>query len=385
MIPFIKSVIEQFGGRIAGSQEEHDAQLFVQEEFAKYCDKVDWHEFEAAITGKFSSLKIFCITYLISNLLYGHNVVLGSILALINTILFIGYFVNGQNWLDFLFKKKKSWNVTGSIEPIENVQSTIIVAGHIDSVWEFQWWYKLKSIGGLLTTLAGILIVLQGLIFTVSLILSSFDHTLPKVFYVIKTVFLILTPVLITFFFIHGKHKVDGAIDNLTGVAMALEMAKNFSKNKLKYTRLKVVSFGSEETGLRGSHEYVKEHLELLKQENALLLNIDTIKNLEDLTIVDRETNMLVKYPEDVIHRMEEAFSQNKVKPTRTALPIGATDGASFDRAGLPAISIIALTTKKFDPSYHTRLDTIEYLDPRGINKLKEILITFIENWDRAN
>lgn len=43
-------------------------------------------------------------------------------------------------------------------------------------------------------------------------------------------IFLLCTPILIVYFDMHGDIVVDGALDNLTGVAMAVEMAKVFRK-----------------------------------------------------------------------------------------------------------------------------------------------------------
>ena len=66
----------------------------------------------------------------------------------------------------------------------------------------------------------------------------------------------------------HGDNPVHGACDNLSGVSIAFDMLKHFAdpnekgKSTLKNTRIKFVSFGSEETGLTGSTQYVKEKAE---------------------------------------------------------------------------------------------------------------------------
>ena len=384
MISFIESVISQFGGRIAGSKEERDAQEFAKQTLASYCDEVEWHEFQAYLTSKFHALKGFCIVFVIGLILFKINVFVATIVALANSVLFFGHFVSYKGWLDYLYKKKGSVNVIGKIEPKGEVKSTLIISGHMDSVWEFQWWYKLGHIGGLLTTFSGALIALQGFIYLVASIFYLVNGSLPIAFVWIWLAQIILTPILVTFYSMHGSKKVDGAIDNLSGVAIAVEMAKVFGgENRLNNTRLKLISFGSEETGLMGSLEYVKDHVAELKQENAAVINVDTIRNKELLSIVTAEVLPMIKYPREMVEKMEVAFEKANTKYKKVRLPIGATDGASFSNQNIPAVSIVGLTVDKFDPNYHTRRDCLENLEPEGIEALRQVIIEFIKDWDK--
>ena len=86
--------------------------------------------------------------------------------------MFLGHFVTYRHWLDFLFKKKTSYNVIGDIEPIQTATSTIIISGHIDSVKEFKWWYRLKHAGAVLSVIAGFLFPLL----SVFMVLAIFVH-----------------------------------------------------------------------------------------------------------------------------------------------------------------------------------------------------------------
>ena len=381
MIDFIKAIVNRHGGRIAGSPEERAAQKDVQDILAQFCDKVEWHDFEAKLKSKFQSLKLFCFTYLLALIVFYFNPLFGLILAGINGLIFLFYFVRYGKILNFLYKSYSSCNVVGTIEPLEEATSTIMVAGHIDSVYEFQWWYKLKNLGGYLTTLSGLLLTIQGLLLVLDYFVVRSGH--PSVIWYICCA---LSPVLITMYAMHGKVKVDGALDNLTGVAMAIEMGKVFrGDNKLKHTRLRCMSFGSEETGLKGALAYVKDHKQELIDQNTTLINVDTITRKRNLTIVKGEINPGVFYPKDLVEKMESAFKNRDVDYKKINLPIGATDAAAFAFDKIPAVSIVGLETSRFDPTYHTREDKLENLDTEGINALRDILIDFIEEWDLNN
>ncbi|CAN5237920.1 hypothetical protein BH09BAC1_BH09BAC1_16680 [soil metagenome] len=381
MIAFIETVISRFGGRLAGSQEEAAAQQFVKEHLDSLGAPAELQPFRAALRAKFIALKLFTALFFISMALYWYSIPAATILALINGLLFFGHFVTYRNWLDFLFPQMESSNVHATLEPQGPVTQTIVVAGHIDSVREFQWWYHLKNIGGYLTILGGALYVLQGIIFLAIWLIGG---TWGDVAWIILAV---LSPATFSMAAMHGKRVVDGAIDNLTGVAMAVEMAKVFGsvergKSRLQNTRLRLVSFGSEECGLRGSTAYVKQNKTQLIKENALLINIDTIKEKHHLSIINGEINTRVRYNKGIVSALNQAFADSGIPVKNITLSVGATDASSFGMQNLPAVSIIGMSSTEFDPCYHTRLDKLENLNPDGIESLKSVLVNFIEGWD---
>ncbi len=381
MMLFIETVISRFGGRLAGSKEEAAAQAFVKEHFQSLGAVAELQPFKAALTAKFLALKIFTVIFFVSLGLYWFSLPAATVLAFVNGILFFGHFLTYRNWIDFLFPQMESSNVHATLEPQGEVTQTIIVAGHIDSVREFQWWYHLKNFGGMLTILAGALYVLQG---PVLLILWLTGVAWADIVLIVLAV---LSPATFSMYAMHGKQVVDGAIDNLTGVALAIEMAKVFGngeagKSRLKNTRLRLVSFGSEECGLRGSTAYARQNRQQLLKEKALLVNVDTIKDKQHLSIITSEINTRVRYGKTVVAALNQAFADSGVPVKHINLSVGATDGSSFGMQGLPAVSIIGMDSTQFDPCYHTRLDKLENLDPEGLESLKTVLVNFIEGCD---
>jgi hypothetical protein len=377
MIDFIQDVISRFGGRYFGSEQEKKAQYYTAEVMKKYCDRVDVEEFQSPLEAHFQALKIFCVLYVIVLVQIRIDIRIAAVLGILNTILFLGHFVTYRHWLDFLFPNKPSWNVIGDVEPMETATSTIIIAGHMDSVKEFKWWYRLKQTGAVLSVIAGIQISLLGLYALLAVFITA------AWFSYIWWLFLLLTPVLIVFYDMHGKEVVDGASDNLSGVAVAVEMAKVFSVNKLKNTRVRVISFGSEEAALRGSFAYAKKHKQQLLDEKAFLFNLDSMKDLEHLTVVSSEINTLVFYKNEYLQLVENAFKATNTAYKKLPLGVGATDASAFHIHGLPAIAVIGMDSEHLDPTYHTRLDKIECLNPETMEAMKRVLVNFIETWDK--
>ncbi|MCB9256417.1 MAG: M20/M25/M40 family metallo-hydrolase [Chitinophagales bacterium] len=374
---FIESIVEQFGGRYYGSKEEKAAQEYVQKSLEEFCDTTEIRSFESALGAHFEALKIFVVVHLFLIFLMPFNYLLTMGLALLNSLLFIGHFVTYRHCLDFLFPKKTSYNVIGEVLPELEIKQSIIFAGHIDSVKEFKWWYKLKDFGIALTVIASFSLALFGVF---SVFAFFFQNSLATS--IIWWVFVIISPSLLVLFDMHGQEVVHGVNDNLTGVALSFELGKYFSKNRLKHTKIKVISFGAEEAGLRGAFAYAKENKALLLKENSLLVNVDTIKDLEHLCIATNELNTLSFFDKGLIAKLKQSFDAKGVSVKTLPLTVGASDASAFMMNGLPALSLIGMTTEKLDPTYHTRLDNLDNFDPKALEKLKEVLIHFVEEID---
>lgn len=378
MEELIKDIITKFGGRYYGSPEEKQAQEYMQTQFKGFCDRTEIVAFNSALEGHFQALKIFVVAHLAVLILIKFSPLAAMVLGLVNMVFFMGHFVTYRHWLDFLFPKKISYNVVGDIEPKEAPTSTLIFAGHIDSVKEFKWWYHLKQTGVVLTVIASFSIPVLGLFSVFAYLFSG-----SAVIYYLWIFFLLLSPSLIVLFDMHGKEVVHGANDNLTGIALSTELGKHFAANRLKNTRIRIISFGAEESGLRGAFDYVKSNKQILLKENALLINLDTIKDEEFLTIASNELNTLSFFDKTLIKEMQAAFAAENVPVKTLPLTVGASDASAFIINGVPALSLIGMTTEKLDPSYHTRLDNMEHLNPKAMQTLKKVLIRFTEKRDQ--
>ena len=90
--------------------------------------------------------------------------------------------------------------------------------------------------------------------------------------------FVLLAPITVVYFSLHGPTLVDGAIDNLSGLAIADAVGRHFAQARaqgggLRRTRLRLISFGSEEAGLKGSYAYARAYAGQLRAEGAVLFD----------------------------------------------------------------------------------------------------------------
>jgi hypothetical protein len=75
---------------------------------------------------------------------------------------------------------------------------------------------------------------------------------------------------------ISWSYTSDGAIDNATGVALSLQLAKQISKEKLKHN-YRILLVGSEESGLRGSRSHVARLSDSISNNIFYVINSDVI------------------------------------------------------------------------------------------------------------
>ncbi len=386
MITLITEIIEKFGPRPSGSEAERNAQLFIVEKCREVTGNVQLLVFKAYLNARFGKLKYYCGVYVLCLAIYFLSPVAALVISFLNVMTFVLDFMTYRTVFGkFPGPEMKSWNVEATLEPQKEVKSTIIVSGHIDSVYEFKWWYKFGQHGAHLTILGGTLLALFPVFSLFTIIFPEGNWHLYGIL-----AFVVLSPALLTYFDMHGKNPVDGACDNLTGVAVAYEIFKSFAlpdangKSVLKNTRLKFVSFGSEETGLTGSQKYVEQKFCELKNENAHLINIDSIRVPEEVCIVKKEVMSGTSYSKMLIDKLQKSFSNKNIPIKTGSTPIGGTDGVFFARAGLHAVSIIGLSMEKLDPTYHTRRDVIENLNPVALENVKQGVAEFVRQWDTS-
>jgi hypothetical protein len=376
---FVGHFIDTFGPRRAGSEAETKAQHFLSEELQRFCDEVSIEPFDAALRAKFRSLRWFTAGFVLALVLPYWSLPAALILAAINAVLYVFHFVLFHAVLDPLFPKLRSHNVVGTIEPKEQAESTLIFSGHMDSTPEFIWWYWFKGWGARMMVFAGFSWLLLPLFYAVALAVG-FSVWMSSPWWV----FVALSPLSLAFFFIHGKRIVPGAQDNLSGVAVAYEVARRLANgDRLERTRIRVVSFGSEECGLKGSGAYATRYKQQLLKENAHVINLDGILDIENMFVIEREVMAMQTHHRPLIDAMLDAFERNGLPRRPGTIPIGGTDASSFSARGIPATSIVGLPMGQLHPTYHTRLDTLDCLDPVTMDRMSTLLVDFARTWDQ--
>ncbi len=375
---FVGHFIDTFGPRRAGSEAETKAQHYLSDELRSFCDNVTVEPFDAALRAKFLSLRLFTLGFAIALVLPYWSLTAALVVGFLNAVGFLFHFVLFHAVLDGLYRQRRSHNVIGTIEPTGTAETTLLFAGHMDSTPEFIWWYWLKGWGARMMVFAGFSWLLLPLYYSIALVAGwSVWVSVPW------WVFVALSPLSLAFFFIHGKRVVPGAQDNLSGVAVAFEVGRRLANGgRLERTRIRVVSFGAEECGLKGSGAYAKRYKEQLKAENTHVINLDGIMEIDHMFVIQRELMAMQTHHTPLVDKLLESFERAGLPPKRGTIPIGGTDASSFSARGIPAASIVGMPMGQLHPTYHTRLDTLDCLDPVTMDRISSVLEDFARTWD---
>jgi hypothetical protein len=380
---FIVDMIERFGPRPGGSEAETAAQRHFRQLLASFCHTTHEQPFRTVVRGKFLSLRLYTLGFWAALTLAWWRVDVALLVSAVCALVLLLDFLLYVPLTDVLYRKRESRNVFGDVEPLGDTRLTVILSGHMDSTREFIWWYRLGHWGGPLTVLA----VASQLLFPAALagmlVAGVFAlATAPTWAIGLWGIFLVFSPLSIILFSIHGKNTVPGAQDNLSGVAVAYETARALAEQPLQHTRIRVVAFGTEEGGLRGSKAFVKQYGTELLNSATVVINLDGILDAEHVNLITHEPYMRARYCQATLQGLAGTFREHGREPNLRTLPIGATDGAPFARKGIPAVSVVSFSMKRLHFTYHTRHDVPEHVQPEALQQTHQALVRYIRSLD---
>jgi aminopeptidase YwaD len=177
---------------------------------------------------------------------------------------------------------------------------------------------------------------------------------------------------------------VPGAVDNLSGSALAVAMCRFLVKNPTYIppdTEIRFVSFGSEEAGLRGSRRYVERHLDELKRLDARLLNFEMVAHPE-ISIYTSDVNGTVKTSPEMVGSAVAAAKRAGVPHKIRSASLGtATDAGPFSRAGLKATTLIPFKMPQQQIAfYHQKRDRPEVLTIEPLLNVLKLAFEWVRN-----
>ncbi|MFX1328833.1 MAG: M28 family metallopeptidase [Promethearchaeota archaeon] len=407
MYEFIEKICNEIGPRESGTEQEILAGNIIEEELKKFCDEIHQEEYISSPHAFLGGIRYAASLVLVSILLYWLSLLVDlkmlliseiysfifMIIAVILIIISISYFIlevmKYHEVFDFLFPKKKSKNVIGTINPSGDLKHSIIFSAHHDSAFEFNTFYYLKRFGQIIINVGYLIVVIIFIVVILKIILQLLSIELPILYFSFGVLFIIFSPIGLVYILFHTYHPVLGAFDNLSGVSAVLGIGKYLSENKdnpnifPKHTKIYLISFAGEEAGLRGSKRYIITHFKNLKEEETIVINMDSIGKKEVVVIHDREPGIGAKHDPKIYKPLFEIAK--KVNPNAKISPLafGATDGAAFSKKRIPAVSMGSLNLKdELVPYYHTRLDTPEVIEKEALGQFVAICLEFLKYVD---
>ncbi len=383
----ITNICNSFGPRPCGSDSEKYAQEQMIKDVEPFCDSVTRETFKvnpkafmsfvphagaclmgatainlATAFGKGSKLKAL-----------GSAALMGGALSGI-----VGEFLLYKKMYDPLFKEETSGNVIAVRKATGETKRRIIISGHSDSAPEWTYTYKLGSHGVL--AVAGYAVA--GLGYTAATTAALLAGKKAKKMALGQLAFLPAYAGL--FKFVNHNNYVDGANDDLTGCYISAAVMKYLSDNDIRFENTEVVSImtGGEECGLRGAKAYFEAHPELKNDGvETIFIGLDNIRDGDFMMIYEKDMTGMVQNDKDVCALLKNAGLKQGEDIPIGAIPLGSTDAAAASQAGIKAASLVAM-----DPAparyYHTRLDTADILIPEVMDKVLNIVLQAVYDFD---
>jgi len=161
---------------------------------------------------------------------------------------------------------------------------------------------------------------------------------------------------------IASRTVVPGANDNVSGVAVVLELARALRERPVKGVRVLLVSTGSEESFMEGMRGFARRHFPSLPPERTEVVCLDSVGSPELILIEGEGMLRMHDYTPELRDRIAAVAARAGVH-LRRRLRLGlATDGLIALKAGYPSAAIGSVTKYKLPLNYHSQRDTADAL-----------------------
>jgi hypothetical protein len=155
---------------------------------------------------------------------------------------------------------------------------------------------------------------------------------------------------------LHGV--VPGANDNLTAVAVVLELARLLREEPVRGVRVLLVSTGSEESSMEGMRGWVRRHRAAL--DRARIVVLETLGSPE-LILLEGEGMLWMTDYDRELRDFLDASARDAGVSLRRGLRLGfASDALSALRAGLRTATLASCDEYKMPSHYHSPRDVPE-------------------------
>ncbi|MBE6800992.1 MAG: Zn-dependent exopeptidase M28 [Ruminococcaceae bacterium] len=382
MVKKITDICEKIGPRAPGSKEEYAAQQSMGEDLKKWADDVSFEEFIVHRQAFMGFIPFTVAMAIIATILYFSYPLVGFLLTILGFIPLVLEFLMYKQFIDPLFKGHTSHNLIATRKPTGETKKRIIFVGHSDSQYEWILNYKLGGTGMklfLIPAVVGLIACcIASLIKFIVLELKGIESAGADTFFLVVGIVLcvFVIPYIGFLFFQSYTKSVPGANDNLSGCLAVMSVLKLMDEADVRFenTEVQVILSGSEEAGLRGAKAYAKAHKNELKEIETVVVACDTMRDLKDMAVYDRDLSGTLKHDKQVKELVKQAALNCGHDIPYASIYLGACDAAAFTQAGIKATGFAAM-----DPTppryYHTRLDTPEMLVPEALKVGAEVLL----------
>jgi len=197
----------------------------------------------------------------------------------------------------------------------------------------------------------------------------------------------------IIFLLIYGNNSSKGSVDNASGVAILIELAKVFKRNPLENYDVIVLWSGGEEWGLKGSMAFCKKHHDYLKKtydlNRSFNINVDMVGSYIGLETKSSLHLRRRKEAFDLNKRLEETANELNIPITVFNKILGSKADhksfRSFAKKTRTSFQVAYFHSEKDSKFIHSSKDTPDKCDPDNLNGCLEICYETIRSIDSTN
>ena len=389
-----QDLVERFGPRLAGSESCWSAARSLQQNLLVICGRAELEPFTSHPAAFMGSLQLSALVYFASvGFLHLKMPYLAAIGFLVVGLIGIFEFAYYREFIDRLFPQKTCANLIAQLEPEEQVIQQIILSGHHDSAQEsglLRHWQKLYAPKIVMVDFFNTV----GLVFSWLWVFYQVGAAKTPSFAPYPTWFLTFGILFVlSRLFVVYRRGTPGAGDNLIVSAMLPELANMFvnrdcpGKSTLRHTRLILVSFDAEESGLRGSKEFARRHRTELQALPTYMLNIDCVYNVDEVhfltTDINNTRHLSREWAEKCAHLADNAGYTPKLD--RIPFGGGGTDAAPLVRVGVKATTLVAMPVGLIRDGlvYHTMRDTVDAIEIEAVEACLHIAHDLVLDIDK--
>jgi hypothetical protein len=314
-------------------------------------------------------------------------------IAVFIVMILIMEFILLREFIDGLFPKKSSENVIGILRPKSprKPKRILIFGGHHDSALQFTYlrYFKHGYFVAEAILILGVVLFAAGLFLRwISLLLALPWVWLAAGFPWYVGVFLPICAFIGFTFTERGKHggSVPGAIDNLSAVAGLVTIGRILKRHpewRPDDTEVRLVSFGCEEAGTRGSRAYVRAHRAELREADAVFVNLESIFDPE-IEIFTGDRNGTIRNSPDIVRRLAQAAEAAQAPFKVSPFPFagGGTDALPFRENGIRAACLFSMKIpSQMVQFYHQPEDNYDKVNLQAIDHALRIALEFIRRF----
>jgi hypothetical protein len=157
---------------------------------------------------------------------------------------------------------------------------------------------------------------------------------------------------------------VQGANDNLSGVAALVALAELLAAEPAAGLRVMLVSCGAEETLQDGIRAFLARHGDELAPERTAFLNLDTVGSPHLIMLEGEGPIWMEEYAGGWLRDTVAGCAESLAIPLERGFTARAsTDSVIPSRAGYPIATLVSITDWRAPANYHLPTDTPENLD----------------------